>query len=194
MVLRTSYLLLICVCCIAGTLSWASSTQTVTLVTSLGEIEIALHTDDSPKTVDNFLGYVRTGSYDGTIFHRVIPDFMIQGGGYTTGLKKVTTYPPIQNESNNGLANIRGTISMARKANPHTATSQFFINTVDNNHLDYKNFDEAIWGYAVFGSVVSGMDVIDVIESVETTRIYEHNDIPKTPVVIEKIKISSNME
>jgi len=194
LVLRTSYLLLICVCCITGTLSWASSTQTVTLVTSLGEIEIALHTDDSPKTVDNFLRYVRTGSYDGTIFHRVIPDFMIQGGGYTTGLKKVATHPPIQNESNNGLANIRGTISMARTANPHTATSQFFINTANNNHLDYKNFGEAIWGYAVFGSVVSGMDVIDVIESVQTTQIYEHNDIPKTPVVIEKIELSSNME
>ena len=163
-------------------------------MTSLGEIEIALYTDDSPKTVDNFLSYVRTGSYDGTIFHRIIPDFMIQGGGYTTDLKKVATLPPIQNESNNGLANIRGTISMARTANPHSATSQFFINTVDNNHLDYKNFGEAIWGYAVFGSVVSGMDVIDVIETVKTTQIYEHNDIPKTPVVIEKIKPSSNME
>ena len=160
----------------------------VTLDTSKGKIVIELYPDKAPKTVDNFLHYVKSGFYDGTVFHRVIAGFMIQGGGMDAAGNQKPTEAPVQNESSNGLANQRGTISMARTADPHSATAQFFINVVDNKSLDYKEgAGPRGWGYTVFGKVVQGMDVADAIAAVKTTK---PADQPVEPVVLRKATVT----
>ena len=158
----------------------------VEMVTNVGKIVIELNPGASPKTVENFLKYVDDKFYDGTIFHRVIRRFMIQGGGFTKAMEKKDTRDPIQNEALNGLSNTRGTIAMARTNNPHSATAQFFINVVDNAFLDQQ---PSRWGYAVFGRVVKGMDVVDKIRMTPTGRKGPFgSDVPQTDVVIEKIR------
>lgn len=162
----------------------------VKLETSLGDIVIELMPEKAPDTVANFLSYVEDGFYDGTIFHRVIEDFMIQGGGFTERLAKKTTKPPIQNEADNGLRNIRGTIAMARMGDPHSASAQFFINTGSNNSLNFQSEDDGrAWGYAVFGRVVDGMEVLSAIHTVKTKPKGPFLDLPIEHVVIRKISI-----
>lgn len=156
----------------------------VRLETSLGAITLELNPQAAPKTVENFINYVNSGFYDGTLFHRVIKKFMIQGGGFTEAMVQKPTQPAIQNEADNGLQNLRGTIAMARTAAPHSATAQFFINTVDNGFLNYKEKTGRGWGYCVFGKVVEGMDVVDAIEKQPTTVKNGMPDVPVTPVVI----------
>lgn len=162
--------------------AWAENPQ-VELITSKGKIVLELNALKAPLSAENFLAYVDAGFYDGTIFHRVIPNFMIQGGGLDATLKKKSTREAIKNEAKNGLNNDRGTIAMARTNDPHSATAQFFINTVDNAAL---NQPERGWGYAVFGKVVEGMDVVDAISAVKTGRRNGMADVPETGVVIEK--------
>ena len=161
--------------------------QKVRLATSAGDVVVELDREKAPKTVDNFLQYVRAGHYDGTIFHRVIDGFMIQGGGFTPDMKqKPPTNPPVPNEANNGLRNERGTVAMARTNQPHSATCQFFINSVDNAPLDHKNETPQGWGYAVFARVIEGMNVVDEISKVPTTRFGGASDVPVQPVTIVK--------
>lgn len=157
--------------------------------TSKGMIVLELFPDKAPIAVENFLGYVRSGFYDGTIFHRVIHGFMIQGGGFTLDMKRKPTNPPIANEAENGLKNERGTIAMARTSDPHSATSQFFINTVDNHFLNHKGKNVRGWGYTVFGRVLEGMDTVDFISKVKTGKRGLYRDVPAEPVVIQKAKI-----
>lgn len=156
----------------------------VRLDTSAGSIRLELDDERAPASVANFLEYVRNGHYDGTIFHRVIKGFMIQGGGFDTGMKQKSTGAPIQNEASNGLRNRRHTVAMARTSDPHSATAQFFINTVDNDFLDHTSPSPQGWGYAVFGRVVEGAEVVDAIEKVRTGRSGFHNDVPLDSVVI----------
>ncbi|HHT9138444.1 MAG TPA: peptidylprolyl isomerase [Candidatus Wunengus sp. YC60] len=167
--------------------TWAGSTNPrILLETSKGVITLELDSKAAPKTVENFLGYVQEGFYDGTIFHRVIKGFMIQGGGFTEDMRQKSTHAPIDNEADNGLQNKRGTVAMARTMDPHSATAQFFINTVDNSFLDHKGKTSSGWGYCVFGKVVEGMNVVDAIESVSTTSRAGQRDVPATPVIIER--------
>ncbi|MBL8343061.1 MAG: peptidyl-prolyl cis-trans isomerase [Rubrivivax sp.] len=165
---------------IGATPAWA---QKVRLETSEGAIVLELQRDKAPKTVDNFLTYVKAGHYDGTIFHRVIPTFMIQGGGMKPDMSEKKTLSPIPLESRNGLANARGTVAMARTMDPNSATAQFFINLVDNNFLDQANARD---GYAVFGKVVEGMEVVDKIKLVPTHNAGPHQNVPVKPVIIRK--------
>jgi peptidyl-prolyl cis-trans isomerase B (cyclophilin B) len=164
------------------------SSPQVVMETSKGEIVLALYLDKAPLTVKNFLNYVDAGFYNGTIFHRVIPGFMLQGGGFSRNMQKKPTSTPIKNEADNGLKNDRGTIAMARTQDPHSASSQFFINTVDNAFLNFKGQTTAGWGYAVFGKVIKGMAVVDAISGVETGTQGRFRDVPKTPVVIIKVR------
>ncbi len=167
----------------------------VLMKTSMGTIEIALNREKAPKTVENFLGYVQDGFYDGTLFHRVIDGFMIQGGGYTREYQEKPTKRSIVNEASNGLPNKRGTIAMARTSDPHSATAQFFINVKDNTFLDYRGSTPRGWGYAVFGRVVSGMDVVDEIRQVSTGPGGPFpKDAPRKPVVIEKVTVVRQAE
>lgn len=163
--------------------------QKVKLATSMGDIVIELDAAKAPKTVENFVQYVKAGHYDGTIFHRVIRGFMIQGGGYDAAMKEKPTAAPIPNEANNGVKNRRYTLAMARTSDPHSATAQFFVNTVDNNFLDFRGETAQGWGYAVFGRVVSGSEVVDAIEKVRTGRSGFHDDVPLQAVVIEKATV-----
>jgi peptidyl-prolyl cis-trans isomerase B (cyclophilin B) len=151
-----------------------------------GVITLELDSDKAPKSVANFLSYVTKGHYDGTVFHRVIKDFMIQGGGFEPGMKQKPTDDPIDNEANNGLKNANYTVAMARTSDPHSATAQFFINVTDNSFLDHKAPSAQGWGYAVFGKVVDGTDVVERIKAVKTGRKGMHSDVPVTDVVIEK--------
>lgn len=162
--------------------------QKVRLATSAGDIVVELDREKAPKTVDNFLQYVKDGHYDGTIFHRVIGSFMIQGGGFKPDMSQKPTRTPIPLESRNGLSNARGTIAMARTGDPNSATSQFFINVVDNAMLDQPNARDGN-GYAVFGKVVDGMDVVDKIKDVPTTSAGMHQNVPATPVIIKKASL-----
>ena len=164
-------------------------TRIVTLTTSLGVIELQLDAGSAPDTVSNFIAYVEGGHYDGILFHRVIPNFMIQGGGMRAGLVENPTRAPIENEADNGLKNLRGTIAMARTQDPHSATAQFFINLKDNSFLDHTEKSPAGWGYAVFGQVISGMDVVDQIASVETGSVGYHEDVPIDDVIIEHARL-----
>jgi peptidyl-prolyl cis-trans isomerase B (cyclophilin B) len=159
---------------------------TVALETSHGRILLELYPDKAPQTVENFLQYVRSGFFDGTIFHRVIPDFMIQGGGFTSDMRQKPTRTPIQNEADNGVRNARGTIAMARTNDPHSATAQFFINLKDNGFLNHTGKHPQGWGYTAFGKVVEGMDVVDKIARVRTASKGMHENVPAEPVVIEK--------
>ncbi len=156
----------------------------VQLKTSLGNITLSLNEELAPKSTDNFLSYVRSGHYNGTIFHRVIANFMIQCGGMTSGMKQKPTQAPIDNEADNGLPNKRGSIAMARTSDPHSATAQFFINTVDNDFLNFSAPTAQGWGYAVFGEVTEGMDVVDAIRQVKTGSSGFHQDVPKEDVTI----------
>lgn len=156
----------------------------VKLETSMGDILVRLDARKAPMTTANFLEYVKAGQYDGTIFHRVIKDFMIQGGGMTASLREKTTRAPIKNEADNGLSNDRGTIAMARTMDPHSATAQFFINLVDNDFLNYSAPVPSGWGYCVFGKVVEGMDVVDKIAKVKTKSVGFHENVPTDMVLI----------
>jgi len=158
----------------------------VRLETTKGDIVIELDREKAPKTVENFLSLVNSGFYEGTIFHRVIKGFMIQGGGLTADMKQKSAGPAIQNEADNALENRRGTIAMARTQDPHSATSQFFINTVDNAFLNFKSKTISGWGYCVFGRVVEGMDTVDAIESFPTGTSGMYSDVPVSPIVIRK--------
>jgi peptidyl-prolyl cis-trans isomerase B (cyclophilin B) len=161
-----------------------------TFKTSLGSFEVELFADKSPQTVANFIAYAESGFYGKTIFHRVIPGFMVQGGGMVSGLKEKDTKAAIKNEADNGIPNDRGSIAMARTSEPHSATSQFFINLVNNKPLDHKSKDASGWGYCAFGKVSSGMEVVDAIAKVETGNRYPHQNVPKTDVVIESVTIA----
>jgi peptidyl-prolyl cis-trans isomerase B (cyclophilin B) len=158
----------------------------VDLHTSAGVIRVELDADKAPLSAENFLAYARAGHYDGTVFHRVIKGFMVQGGGMDTDMRQKSTREPIRNEAANGLRNTRHTLAMARTSDPHSATAQFFINTVDNGFLDFRAGNAQGWGYAVFGRVVSGSDVVDRIEAVRTGRKGFHDDVPLEPVTIER--------
>jgi peptidyl-prolyl cis-trans isomerase B (cyclophilin B) len=167
-----------------GNNAHAADNPQVALDTSKGRIVLELFADKAPISVENFLAYVNSGYYDDTIFHRVIPKFMIQGGGFTADMKMKPGRSPIRNEADNGLRNERGTIAMARTPDPHSASSQFFINTVDNDFLNHKRKDPRGWGYAVFGRVVEGMEVVDAISAVKTGIQGRYQDVPVEPVVI----------
>jgi peptidyl-prolyl cis-trans isomerase B (cyclophilin B) len=162
----------------------------VKLHTNFGTITLELDADKAPVTVENFLNYVRSGFYNGTIFHRVISNFMIQGGGMEPGMREKAANAPIKNEADNGLSNERGTIAMARTMEPHSASAQFFINVKDNTFLDHRSPTPDGWGYAVFGRVVEGMDVVDKIKGVTTGNAGYHQDVPVEDVIIESAEVT----
>lgn len=161
----------------------------ILMTTTVGPITLELDADNAPKTVENFLSYVSNGFYDGTIFHRVINNFMIQGGGFTADMEQKTPEAPIENEANNGLQNARGTIAMARTQDPHSATAQFFINVQDNDFLNHTGENVQGWGYAVFGKVTDGEDVLEKIRCVQTGSHAGHQDVPVEPIIIESVTV-----
>ena len=167
----------------------AAANPRVLLETSKGNILIELDAVKAPKTVKNFLDYVSSGHYAGTIFHRVIPGFMIQGGGFTADMTEKPTHPPIKNEADNGLKNERGTIAMARTPDPDSASAQFFINVANNSSLNHRSQTQQGWGYAVFGKVVEGMDVADAIVLAQTTTKGPYENVPIQPIVIKKASL-----
>lgn len=164
----------------------------VILRTTYGDITLELDHDNAPKTVENFLTYARDGFYDGTVFHRVIDNFMIQGGGFDADMNHKATRDPIENEADNGLKNDFGTIAMARTMDPHSATAQFFINVKDNDFLNHSGKNMQSWGYAVFGKVTAGQEVLDKIRAVATTSRNGHQDVPQDNIVIESVTISDD--
>jgi peptidyl-prolyl cis-trans isomerase B (cyclophilin B) len=163
----------------------------VIISTSMGDITVALYEKEAPETVKNFLAYVNDKFYDGTIFHRVIPGFMIQGGGFSPDMQQKSTKAPVKNEAANGLKNEVGTLAMARTPDPHSATAQFFINVKNNDFLDYKDSSMQGFGYCVFGKVTEGMDIIRKIELVKTTRSGMHENVPAEPIVIKSITLAT---
>ncbi len=173
---------------IISSVAMAANPQ-VKLETSHGDIVLLLDAQAAPESVANFILYVEDGFYNGTVFHRVIKDFMIQGGGFEQGMKKKESRAPIKNEANNGLKNLRGSIAMARTGDPHSATAQFFINTVDNSFLDHTGQNTRGWGYAVFGKVISGMETVDRIRNLKTGKTGMYRDVPVQPVIINKASL-----
>lgn len=171
---------------VSSAIAAPAATTHVLLTTSEGNIELALDNQKAPVSVKNFVEYVNSGFYNGTTFHRVIPGFMVQGGGFVDEMKQKATNPPIKNEADNGLRNVRGTIAMARTAEKDSATSQFFINVADNAFLDHGQRD---FGYAVFGKVVKGMDVADKISQVQTSNVGPYQNVPSKPIVIKSAKV-----
>ena len=169
--------------------SMSTAQPKVKLITTLGEITIQLNTEKAPISSANFLAYVKAGFYDGTIFHRVIPGFMAQGGGFDTSFKQKATQAPIINEADNGLTNTRGTLAMARTNDPNSATAQFFINYKDNTFLNHTGKNASGWGYAVFGEVIEGMDVVDAMAKEPTGNHGGHQDVPKKNIIIDKAEI-----
>jgi len=167
------------------------STTTIKLTTNQGEITLELDAEKAPNTVKNFVTYVEEGFYEGVIFHRIISNFMAQGGGFTTDFKQKDTHSPIENEADNGLKNDRGTIAMARTSDPHSATGQFFINLVDNDFLNHSSKTSQGWGYAVFGKVTEGMDVVERIKSCETGFKGGHQDVPVEDIIIESVSVEN---
>lgn len=163
--------------------------EKILLRTNHGEITLQLDTEKAPKSAENFKVYVEAGFYDGTLFHRVIDNFMIQGGGFTSGLQQKKTRDPIENEADNGLKNVKGSIAMARTSYPHSASSQFFINVNDNDFLDHRDKTDLGWGYAVFGQVIAGMEVVDAIRACATGSMAGHADVPLEEVVIESAEV-----
>lgn len=161
----------------------------VELKTTLGTVVIELYPENAPKTVENFVQYVKDGFYDGTIFHRVIPGFMAQGGGFTPNFQQKPTRSAIRNEAGNGLRNATGTVAMARTADPHSATAQFFINVAENDFLDFKSPDDKGYGYTVFGRVTTGMDVVQKMLQVPTASVGPHQNVPRQPIVIERARL-----
>ena len=186
------FAVLVCLALLAPAPGMAQSKESprMKITTSLGVIMLELDAEKAPDTTKNFQRYAAEGHYNGTVFHRVIRGFMIQGGGFEPGLNQKPTGSPIENEADNGLRNDTGTIAMARTSDPHSATAQFFINTADNEFLNHKSKDARGWGYAVFGRVVDGMDVVRKIESVATRTMGAHGDVPVEDVVIEKIELN----
>lgn len=180
----------ICMTAVAIAFSGAAAGENpvVLMKTSKGELKIELFADKSPVTVENFLAYVKDGHYDGTVFHRVIPGFMIQGGGFGAEMAEKKTRAPIVNEATNGVKNERGTLAMARTSDPNSATAQFFINSVDNAFLDHKDTGQG-YGYAVFGKVTSGMEVVDEISKVKTGNKGMHQNVPVEAIVIESVTV-----
>ncbi|MEZ5612082.1 MAG: peptidylprolyl isomerase [Rhodocyclaceae bacterium] len=170
----------------------AAANPVVEMETSAGSMSIELYPEKAPGTVENFLNYARSGFYAGTVFHRVIDGFMIQGGGFDANMKEKPTREPIRNEAKNGLHNQIGTIAMARTRDPHSAAAQFFINLVDNPSLDYPSFDG--WGYAVFGKVTKGLEVVRQIGKVKTTTVGYYQDVPAQPVVIKSVRIIEDVK
>lgn len=164
----------------------------VIIRTTFGEITLELDAEKAPKTVANFLSYAREGFYDGTIFHRVIDNFMIQGGGFDTNMQQKPTSEPVENEADNGLKNDFGTVAMARTMDPHSATAQFFINVKDNDFLNHSGKNMQGWGYTVFGKVTDGAEVLDKIRAVSTTSRDGHQDVPAEDVIIESVTISED--
>ena len=160
--------------------------------TNHGPISIELNSEKAPKSAENFLQYAKKGFYNGTIFHRVIDGFMIQGGGFEPGMSQKANHDPIDNEADNGLSNLTGTLAMARTAEPHSATSQFFINVSDNFFLDHRGKTAQGWGYAVFGMVVDGMDVVNKIKSCQTTSRAGHQDVPVDDIIIESTDVTED--
>jgi len=187
--ISTFVLLLLAIPC-----AWAQNPR-VEFKTSMGSFALELYADKAPKTVANFMQYVNSGFYNGTIFHRVIDGFMIQGGGFEPGMREKTTRPPIENEAGlalkGGLKNELGTVAMARTPNPHSASAQFFINVKDNGFLDYRDSSPQGYGYAVFGRVVEGMDTVMRIAKVPTATAGQHGNVPQKPVVIESVKLNA---
>jgi cyclophilin family peptidyl-prolyl cis-trans isomerase len=178
------------VCAMLGSsLAMAGEQTVVRMTTNMGEIEMTLDDERAPKTVANFVRYAKEGFYNGTLFHRVIANFMIQGGGFSKDMRKKSTHAAILNEADNGLRNSTGTIAMARTSSPDSATSQFFINTHDNGFLNHRGETSSEWGYAVFGRVTKGMDVVRKIEAVQTGGRSGMADVPLQPVVIEKVEV-----
>lgn len=186
MVLKLFYNALIVTAALCLTAGCTKETRMVKLQTSMGDIILELNEDKAPVTTNNFITYVQENFYDDTIFHRVIPNFMIQCGGFTPDMEEKKTNPPITNEAANGLENIRGTIAMARTSDPHSATSQFFINLIDNQHLDSSAKNP---GYTVFGKVVEGMDIVDKIAKVKTAQNGQHANVPVEPILIQSVNI-----
>lgn len=182
-------LLVLTVCIPMMTAMAASDVQKVSLYTNMGRIVLKLDRSAAPVTVDNFIKYVKSGYYNGTIFHRVIRGFMVQGGGLSPNLSRKPGFDPIKIESDNGLKNNRGTVAMARTGDPNSATSQFFINTVDNDFLNFRSKTQNGWGYCVFGKVISGMDVVEKIEGVRTGYRNGRRNVPVKPVIIEKAEL-----
>ncbi|OIQ02995.1 MAG: hypothetical protein COS82_08665 [Zetaproteobacteria bacterium CG06_land_8_20_14_3_00_59_53] len=174
---------------LSGTPAQAGDKVNVKMTTSMGVIELQLDAERAPETVANFVRYAKEGFYNGTVFHRVIPNFMIQGGGFTPNLSQKATHASIVNEADNDLRNTTGTIAMARTSDPHSATSQFFINTHDNGFLNFKGKTRSEWGYAIFGKVTSGMDVVRGIEGVATGYRAGMGDVPLEPVIIESVEV-----
>jgi peptidyl-prolyl cis-trans isomerase B (cyclophilin B) len=174
---------------IAGISMAAAANPKVEMETSKGKIVIELFPEKAPETVKNFLNYVEAKFYDGTIFHRVIPNFMIQGGGFTSDMKTKSAGAPIKNEADNGLKNERGTIAMARTGDPHSATAQFFINAVNNDFLNHKSKTQQGWGYVVFGKVITGMDVVDAISAVKTVTRGSYRDVPAETIEIRSARV-----
>ncbi len=187
--LRKQILLFVFISFFMITTNTQAETTMVKMDTNHGTITLELDADNAPNTVANFLTYAKEGFYDGTIFHRVISNFMIQGGGFTEDMSQKTTHDPINNEANNGLKNDVGTIAMARTGDPHSATAQFFINVKDNDFLNFSSETPQGWGYAVFGKVTEGMDVVDKIKDVPTTTKGPYQDVPSETVVIEKVTV-----
>jgi peptidyl-prolyl cis-trans isomerase B (cyclophilin B) len=173
----------------AGVSMAADGNPKVEMETSKGEFVIELLPEKAPETAKNFLNYVDAKFYDGTIFHRVIPNFMIQGGGFTSDMKKKSAGTPIKNEADNGLKNERGTIAMARTGDPHSATAQFFINSVNNDFLNHKGKTQQGWGYVVFGKVITGMDVVDAISAAKTVTSGGYRDIPAETIEIRSARV-----
>jgi peptidyl-prolyl cis-trans isomerase B (cyclophilin B) len=173
----------------AGASMAVAANPKVEMETSKGKMVIELYLEKAPETVKNFLNYVKAKFYDGTIFHRVIPKFMIQGGGFTSDMKRKSGGAPIKNEADNGLKNDRGTIAMARTGDPHSATAQFFINTIDNDGLNHKSKTQQGWGYVVFGKVITGMDVVDAISAVKTVTRGGYRDVPAETIQINSAKV-----
>mgnify|MGYP001821560417 CR=1 FL=1 len=173
----------------AGASMAAAANPKVEMETSKGKFVIELFPEKAPETVKNFLNYVEAKYYDGTLFHRVIPKFMIQGGGFTSDMKRKSAGAPIKNEADNGLKNDRGTIAMARTGDPHSATAQFFINSVNNDFLNHKSKTQQGWGYVVFGKVIRGMDVVDAISAVKTVTRGSYRDVPAETVEIDSVRV-----
>ncbi len=167
----------------------AAGNPVVVIATSLGDVTVELYRDRAPVSVENFLQYAKDGFYSGTIFHRIVPNFVIQGGGLTPNMQEKPTRAPIQNEATNGLRNVRGTLSMARTRALRSATSQFYINLADNVALDHRGFTPDDFGYAVFGRVIAGMDVVDGIAAVKTRTAGQFDDVPVEPVIIKSVTI-----
>ena len=187
--LRKQLLLFVFIFSFMITTNSQAETTMVKMDTNHGTIMLELDTENAPNTVSNFLTYANEGFYDGTIFHRVISNFMIQGGGFTDDMNQKTTHDPIKNEANNGLSNVTGSIAMARTGDPHSATAQFFINVKDNDFLNFSSETPQGWGYAVFGKVTEGMDVVNKIKDVPTTTKGPYQDVPAETVIIEKVTV-----